>query len=165
MRTTFWAFALLALFVATMSAWDSRLIAQAEPPADFALYLETDCPADTVDTSAGEFRRRVGVNEVMTAAVPLDPARRAELFELVTVARLFEYPSKFNPPWEGGFSVPYPHYTIRVVAGGRQHAISWGAIRVPNEEARRLSSFIRAAYELFRQDPAVRALPPALPCL
>lgn len=165
MERTMRARAFFVVGVIAIGLTGGDLVAQAEPPMDFALYLETDCPADTIDTSAGEFRRRVGLNEVATASVPLDPAKRAELFRLVTGARLFEYPEKFNPPWEGGFTVPYPHYTIRVVAAGRKHAISWGAIRVPNAEAQRLSQFIRAAYELFRQDPAVRALPPALPCM
>ncbi len=138
---------------------------QAEPPTDFALYVSTDCPGDTIDTRAGEFRRRVGPNDTASAPVQMTPAFRTELFRLVSAARLFDYPADFNPPWEGGFSVPYPTYTIRVEADGRQHAIRWGAIRIPNAEAQRLSDFVRAAYALFRQEPAVRALPPASPCL
>lgn len=138
---------------------------QTAPPGDFALYLETDCPGDTIDTQRGEFRRRVGPDEVVTAAVPLDPVMRADLFRLVTEARLFEYPATFNPPWTGGFSVPYPHYTIRVASNGREHSIQWGAIRVPNEEARRLAEFIGAVYRLYRALAPVRALPPAVPCL
>jgi len=98
------------------------------------------------------------------ATVPLEPAKRAQLFRMVTDARLFDYSTKYNPPWEGGFVVPYPHYTIRVVAAGRQHTIGWGAIRVPNAEAQRLSEFIQAAYAMFRQEPAVLALPAAQPC-
>jgi hypothetical protein len=142
-----------------------RASTQTTTPDDFALYLETDCPADAIDTKVGEFRRRVGLNELVTAAVPLDAATRAGLFRLVSDARLFEYPAKYNPPWTGGFSVPYPHYTIRVVSNGREHTIQWGAIRVPNEDARRPSDFIGAVYRLYRGLPPVQALPAALPCL
>ena len=142
-----------------------RASTQTTPPNDFALYLETDCPADTIDPKVGEFRRRVGLNEIVTAAVPLDPSTRADLFRLVNDARLFEYPAKFNPPWTGGFSVPYPHYTIRVLSNGREHTIQWGAIRVPNEDARRLNDFVGAVNRLYRALPPVRALPAALPCL
>ncbi len=157
--------AIAIVLIAVLSGLAPRVSGQSEAPSDLALFLDTDCPADTVDTESGTFTRRVWDRGVTTVRVAFDSEKRAALWRLIEAVRLFDYPAEFAPRFEGGFSVPFPHYTIRVRANGRRHTIRWGAVAVPNAEAERLGRFIRAAYELFRGDPAVRALSSAAPCM
>lgn len=120
---------------------------QSKVPSDLALFLETDCPADTVDTELGTFTRRVWDRGVTTVRVAFDAEQRAALWPLVEAARVFEYPAEFAPGFEGGFSVPFPHHTVRVRASGRRHTIHWGAVAVPNAEAKRLAHWSRAVHD------------------
>ena len=88
-----------------------------------------------------------------------------QLFRLVADAQLFEYPTGFVPPdWEDPQSSSYTTYYIWVRAGGRTHTIQWGARAARTIAARRLFTFVRAAYDVFRTDDRVKALPPPVPC-
>ena len=133
-------------------------------PTNFVLFIAAVC-GDTIDTEVGELRRTVAVGQIASAKISVDEARRRELFRLASATRLFDYPARYNPPFEGGFAVPYPQYTIRVVAGERRHEIRWEAMRIATPDAERLSRFVRAVYDMFRTEPTVQALPPGLPCM
>ncbi len=119
---------------------------------------------DTIDTAGASLQRMASAGPV-SASVPMTAVRMAQLFELVEAAQLFEYPARFNPPFEGGFAVPYPIYRIRVQLAGRRHEFEWHAMGIATPEATRLSQFVRAAYAVFQAEPAVQSLPPGRPCL
>ena len=71
---------------------------------DFALHIEVVC-GDTIDTATETLRRQTMSNGEVVARVPMTPARLQALSQLVGAARLSEYPSYYNPPFEGGFAV------------------------------------------------------------
>ena len=151
------------LAAATVAGTVSPAFAQPSVPTDFALRIESMC-GDTVDTAKALVQRMTSAGPV-EASVPMTPDRLIQIFQSVETARLFEYPAYFNPPFEGGFTVPYPQYKIRVQVKGRVHEVEWHAMRVASPEAERLSQFVRAVYAVFRAVPAVQALPPGAPCI
>ena len=137
--------------------------AQSAAPADFALHIEAMC-GDTIDTTGASLQRMTSAGPV-SASVPMTAVRMAQLFELVEAAQLFAYPARYNPPFEGGFAVPYPIYKIQVQLAGRRHEFEWHAMGIATPEAKRLSQFVRAAYAVFQAEPAVQGLPPGRPCI
>lgn len=159
--------AIALLVVATATTLDAAEWRHTRPqpasPERFSLHIEAMC-GDTIDTAEASLQRMAAIGRV-SASVPMTPARLAQLFELVEAAQLFEYPAYFNPPFEGGFAVPYPIYKIRVQVATRRHEFEWHAMGTTTPDAQRLSRFVRAAYEVFRAEPAVKALPPGRPCI
>jgi hypothetical protein len=156
----------IVLAVAAVCASDSLSRAQ-EPavPADFELRINANCPSESFDTKSGVFLRLVSGGYEASAQVPMAPDTVRQLFRLVADAQLFEYPTVFVPPdWDGPLISPYTTYHIWVRAGGRTHTIQWGARAARTIEAKRLFAFVRAAYDVFRTDDRVKALPPPVPC-
>jgi len=157
-----------AIVLAAAGVCASNCLSRAQEgavPADFELRVSAVCPSESFDTKNGVFLRLVSGGYEASAKVPMTPETVRQLFRLVADAQLFEYPTVFVPPdWDGPLSSAYTTYYIWVRAGGRTHTVRWGARAARTTEAKRLFTFVRAAYDVFRTDDRVKALPPPAPC-
>jgi hypothetical protein len=133
---------------------------QSTVPGDFALRLEFGiCTTDVIDTFKGTYVRDLGTGRKVSTHVTVSKALNAELHDLVTQAAFFDYPLVFRPHGNGGHE-PYDFYRLKVRDAGVTQSVTWDDVMDSTlPEAERFRDLVRHVIRVFREMPAVKALP------